>query len=174
MQQLKGQSRAPDVLDMGTSFAIKADQQGLLAPYKVATWSDIPANAKAADGTWYGDYGGYVAIGYNPAKVKVAPTSFKDLLKPDLQEPGRASTATRPRPARRSPPCTPRRWPTAARSSNIAPGITYFKKLHQEGNFVPVTAGADHGGERPDPDRHLVGLPAGVRDRARRSRASRS
>jgi putative spermidine/putrescine transport system substrate-binding protein len=25
MQQLKGQSRAPDVLDMGTSFAIKAD-----------------------------------------------------------------------------------------------------------------------------------------------------
>ena len=26
MQQLKGQSRAPDVLDMGTSFAIKADQ----------------------------------------------------------------------------------------------------------------------------------------------------
>ena len=34
MQQLKGQSRAPDVLDMGTSFAIKADQEGLLAPYK--------------------------------------------------------------------------------------------------------------------------------------------
>ncbi len=29
MQQLKGQSRAPDVLDMGTSFAIKADQEGL-------------------------------------------------------------------------------------------------------------------------------------------------
>jgi len=35
MQQLKGQSRAPDVLDMGTSFAIKADQLDLLAPYKV-------------------------------------------------------------------------------------------------------------------------------------------
>ncbi len=27
MEQLKGQSRAPDVLDMGTAFAIKADQQ---------------------------------------------------------------------------------------------------------------------------------------------------
>ncbi len=25
--------------------------------------------------------------------------------------------------------------------ANIAPGITYFAKLHQEGNFVPVTAG---------------------------------
>ncbi len=43
MQQLKGQSRAPDVLDMGTAFAIKADQDGLLAPYKVATYAQIPA-----------------------------------------------------------------------------------------------------------------------------------
>jgi putative spermidine/putrescine transport system substrate-binding protein len=42
MQSLKGQSRAPDVLDMGTAFAIKADQEGLLAAYKVASWSDPP------------------------------------------------------------------------------------------------------------------------------------
>jgi Bacterial extracellular solute-binding protein len=82
MQQLKGQSRAPDVLDIGTSFAIKADQAGLLAPYKVATWTAIPANTKASDSTWYDDYGSYVAIGYDSAKVKVPPTSFKDLLKP--------------------------------------------------------------------------------------------
>ena len=39
VNQLKGQSRAPDVLDMGTSFAVKADQQGILAPYRVASWS---------------------------------------------------------------------------------------------------------------------------------------
>ena len=32
MGTLKGQSRAPDVLDMGTAFAIKADEKGLLAP----------------------------------------------------------------------------------------------------------------------------------------------
>ncbi len=42
MQQLKGQSRAPDVLDMGTAFAIKADQAGLLAPYKVADLEQHP------------------------------------------------------------------------------------------------------------------------------------
>ncbi|HEY2238272.1 MAG TPA: ABC transporter substrate-binding protein, partial [Streptosporangiaceae bacterium] len=60
MTQLKGQSRAPDVLDMGTAFAVKADQQGLLAPYKVASWSKIPANSKATDATYYADYGGYV------------------------------------------------------------------------------------------------------------------
>src|ERR1700724_3123415 len=82
VNQLKGQSRAPDVLDVGTAFGVKGDQQGILAPYKVATWSNIPADAKAADGAYYADYGGYVAIGYNSATVKTPPTSFADLLKP--------------------------------------------------------------------------------------------
>src|ERR1700729_129091 len=47
VNQLKGQSRAPDVLDVGTAFGVKGDQGGILAPYKVATWNDIPADAKA-------------------------------------------------------------------------------------------------------------------------------
>jgi putative spermidine/putrescine transport system substrate-binding protein len=140
MQQLKGQSRAPDVLDMGTSFAIKADQEGLLAPYRVQTWSAIPAANKAADGTWYGDYGGYVAIGYNPAKVKVAPTSFKDLLEPIYKN----QVAINGNPTQASAAFSAVYAAALANGgslSNIAPGISYFAKLHQEGNFVPVTAG---------------------------------
>jgi putative spermidine/putrescine transport system substrate-binding protein len=140
MQQLKGQSRAPDVLDMGTSFAIKADQEGLLAPYRVQTWSAIPATNKASDGTWYGDYGGYVAIGYNPAKVKVAPTSFKDLLKPVYKN----QVAINGNPTQASAAFSAVYAAALANGGslgNIAPGITYFAKLHQEGNFVPVTAG---------------------------------
>jgi putative spermidine/putrescine transport system substrate-binding protein len=137
MVSLKGQSRAPDVLDMGTAFAIKADQMGLLAPYKVASWSNIPSSAKASDASWYGDYGGYVAIGYNPAKVKVPPTSFKDLLKPIYKNqiainnnPTQASAAF----------CAV--WAAALANggsfNNIAPGIAYFAKLRKEGNFEPV------------------------------------
>ena len=49
VNQLKGQDRAPDVLDMGTAFAVKGAQSGILAPYKVATWSSIPADAKDAE-----------------------------------------------------------------------------------------------------------------------------
>jgi hypothetical protein len=45
VSQLKGQDRAPDVLDMGTAFAVKGAQSGILAPYKVATWGNIPADA---------------------------------------------------------------------------------------------------------------------------------
>ena len=137
---LKGQSRAPDVLDMGTAFAIKGDQEGVLAPYKVASWDNIPASAKASDGTWYGDYGGYVAIGYNPAKVKVPPTSFKDLLKPIYKNqiainnnPTEASAAF----------CAV--WAAALANGgsfdNIQPGIDYFAKLRKEGNFQPVVGG---------------------------------
>jgi putative spermidine/putrescine transport system substrate-binding protein len=137
MVSLKGQSRAPDVLDMGTAFAIKADQMGLLAPYKVASWNAIPSSAKGSDATWYGDYGGYVAIGYNPAKVKVPPTSFKDLLKPIYKNqiainnnPTQASAAF----------CAV--WAAALANggsfSNIAPGIQFFAKLRKEGNFEPV------------------------------------
>ena len=140
MQQLKGQSRAPDVLDMGTAFAIKADQEGLLAPYKVASWGDIPAAEKASDGTWYGDYGGYVAIGYNPAKVKVAPTSFKDLLKPIYKN----QVAINGNPTQASAAFSAVYAAALANGgslANIKPGISYFQKLHQTGNFVPVTAG---------------------------------
>jgi putative spermidine/putrescine transport system substrate-binding protein len=113
MEQLKGQSRAPDVLDMGTAFAIQTDQKGLLAPYKVATWSNIPADSKASDATWYDDYGGFVAIGYNPAKVKVAPTSFKDLSR---CAPGSAGPAPRCRPLPRRT-ASPARLPRAALGS---------------------------------------------------------
>jgi putative spermidine/putrescine transport system substrate-binding protein len=70
---------------MGTAFAVKGAQQGILAPYKVATWASIPADAKASDGTWFADYGGFVAIGYNSDKVKTPPTSFADLLKPEYK-----------------------------------------------------------------------------------------
>ena len=34
INQLKGQSRAPDVVDIGTAFAIKGDQEGDFAPYQ--------------------------------------------------------------------------------------------------------------------------------------------
>src|SRR5690349_17331616 len=140
MQQLKGQSRAPDVLDMGTSFAIKADQEGLLAPYKVVTYSAIAANSKASDSTWYDDYGGYVAIGYDSAKVKVPPTSFKDLLKPIYKN----QVAINGNPTQASAAFSAVYASALANGgslSDIEPGIQYFKKLHQAGNFVPVTAG---------------------------------
>jgi putative spermidine/putrescine transport system substrate-binding protein len=141
VNQLKGQSRAPDVLDLGTSFAITAAASGLLAPYKVATWDDIPASEKAADGTYFDDYGGYVAIGYDSSKVKDAPTSFADLLKPEYKnEVGINGNPTQAGAAFAAV------WAAALANGgsfdNIQPGLDYFKKLHTAGNFVPIKASA--------------------------------
>ncbi|MDR7579518.1 MAG: ABC transporter substrate-binding protein, partial [Armatimonadota bacterium] len=46
VRSLKGQRRAPDVLDIGPSFAIQGKQEGLFAPYKVQTWNTIPDTMK--------------------------------------------------------------------------------------------------------------------------------
>ena len=141
VNQLKGQSRAPDVLDMGTAFAVKADQEGILAPYRVASWSDIPASSKASDGTYYADYGGYVAIGYNSAKVAVPPTSFADLLKPAYKN----EVAINGNPTQAGAAFAAVYAAALANGgsfASIAPGVAYFKKLHEVGNFVPVTASA--------------------------------
>jgi len=141
VNQLKGQSRAPDVLDVGTAFAVKGDQEGILAPYQVATWSSIPADAKASDASWYADYGGYVAIGYDSSKVKTPPTSFADLLKPIYKN----EVAINGNPTQASAAFSAVFASALANGgslNNIAPGIAYFKKLHAEGNFVPVAASA--------------------------------
>jgi putative spermidine/putrescine transport system substrate-binding protein len=140
MEQEKGQSRAPDVLDMGTAFAVEADTKKLLSPYEVASWTDIPASSKATDSTWYADYGGYVAIGYDPSKVKTPPTSFASLLNPAYKH--QVAINNNPTEAAAAFDAV---WAAALANggsfSNIGPGITFFKKLHSEGNFVPVAAG---------------------------------
>lgn len=141
MQQLKGQSRAPDVLDMGTSFAISAAGENLLAPYKVSTWGDIPDSEKDASGLWWDDYGGYVAIGYDPSKVKTPPTSFADLLKSDYKN----EVGINGNPTQASAAFSAVYAAALANGGsfdNIQPGIDYFQKLKQAGNFVPVTASA--------------------------------
>jgi putative spermidine/putrescine transport system substrate-binding protein len=137
MVELKGQERAPDVLDMGTPFAVKADQMHLLAPYKVIEWNDIPASLKSSDDAWWADYGGYVAIGYNSAVVKTPPTSFKDLLKPVYSH--MVGLNNNPTVAGAAFAAV---FAAALASggslNNIAPGINFFSKLNTEGNFVPV------------------------------------
>lgn len=80
LKQLQGTSREPDVADVAPQFAIEAQQEGLLAKYHVAEWSDIPGAEKAKGATWYYDYGGYISIGYNAGVIKKAPRTFKDLL----------------------------------------------------------------------------------------------
>ncbi len=140
VQQLKGQSRAPDVLDLGTPFAVEGASDNLLAPYKVADFSAIPSAAKAVNGDWYADYGGYVAIGYDPAKVKVAPTSFASLTNPAYKNMiGLNNSPTTAGAAFAAVYAAA--LANGGSFANIQPGIDYFAHLKSIGNFVPTAIG---------------------------------
>jgi putative spermidine/putrescine transport system substrate-binding protein len=135
--QLRGTPAAPDVVDLGEPYAVTGVRDRYWAPYKVATWSKIPAVAKSADGDYYAGYGGYVAIGYDPAKVKVKPTSFKSLLNPVYKNQvaidGDPTQATAAFSAVYAAAIA-----NGGSFSKAAPGVAYFKQLKTEGNFVPV------------------------------------
>jgi putative spermidine/putrescine transport system substrate-binding protein len=138
VKQLKGQDRAPDVLDLGQSFAIQGAKDGLLAPYKVASFDKIPAAAKDPNGTWFSDYGGYISIGYDPAKVPNPPTSFADLLKPEYKN----MVAINGNPTQAGAAFAAVYAAALANKGSfddIQPGVDFFKQLKAVGNFVPVT-----------------------------------
>lgn len=137
VKSLKGQDRAPDVLDLGGAFAQSAAKEGLLAPYQVATYADIPAGAKDANAAWYYDYGGYVSIGCDAKKLTTCPKTFADLLKPEYKgkvalngDPTKSGSAFAGVYAAA--------LATGGSFDNITPGITYFGTLKSSGNYIPV------------------------------------
>jgi putative spermidine/putrescine transport system substrate-binding protein len=139
IRSLKGDSRAPDVVDVGPSFATDGAKEGLYAKYKVKGFKTIPANMKDARGYWYGDYWGAISFGYNANLVKPAPKTFKDLLKP----------AYRNKVALNGSPLTSGSAVAGVFAAAIAnggsirdvgPGIDFFRRLKKEGNFIPIQA----------------------------------
>jgi putative spermidine/putrescine transport system substrate-binding protein len=80
--QQKGKSSAPDVFDLGQSVALA--NAPMFAAYKVATFDSVPAEFKDPNGAWINDYGGYMSIGFDSAKVPPV-AAVNDLLKPEYK-----------------------------------------------------------------------------------------
>lgn len=131
--------QAPDVIDVGLSFGPQAKTGALIAPYKVATWDDIPAIAKDADGYWYGDYYGVLSFETNTKVVKNVPKDWSDLLKPEYK--GQIALSGDPTQSNQAISGV---WAAALANGgsldNAQPGLDFFKKLNDMGNFVPVIA----------------------------------
>jgi putative spermidine/putrescine transport system substrate-binding protein len=134
--------QAPDVIDVGLGFGPSSKADGLIQPYKVSTWDTIPAEAKDADGYWYGDYYGVMAFLVNQDMVGNSPKSWADLLKDDA--PLFALTGD-PRKDNRGIQGV---WAAglaaaggdAAKASEA--GLNFFKDLNAKGKFVPINARA--------------------------------
>ncbi|ORV93114.1 ABC transporter substrate-binding protein [Mycolicibacterium iranicum] len=132
--QQKGRSTAPDVFDLGQAIALA--NTSMFAPYKVATFDDIPDEFKDPDGTWVNDYGGYMSIGYDSSKVPEI-TGVNDLLKPEF----RGKVALNGDPTTASAAANGVLMASIANggsADDIAPGVDFFRRLNDAGNFLPV------------------------------------
>lgn len=132
--------QAPDVLDIGLSFGPVAKQEGLIQPYKVATWDSIPDTAKDADGAWYGDYYGVMSFIVNTDLVKTVPTDWSDLMKPEYAN-AFALTGD-PRSGNQglmSVMSAGMAMGAKPGAESAAKGLEFFAGLNKAGNFVPVS-----------------------------------
>jgi len=129
--------QAPDVVDVGFSFG--EDNKDLFEPYKVATWDSIPDAAKSADGIWYGDYYGVMSFTTNTAIQANPPKDWSDLLKPEYK--GQIALDGDPRTSNQAIQAV---YASALANGgsldNAQPGLDFWKKVVDAGNFVPVDA----------------------------------
>ncbi len=134
---LKGDPRAPDVVDVGPSFAVDGTRQGLYGKYINSNFGTVPRAMKDTRGYWTGDYWGAVSIGYNAGLISTPPKTFADLAKPEYKN----------KVAMNGSPLTSNSAVAGVFAaaianggslSNISPGIDYFAALKKSGNFIPV------------------------------------
>jgi putative spermidine/putrescine transport system substrate-binding protein len=147
INQLSGTSRAPDVVDVGLKVAVS--NTSVFAPYKVATWNDIPDSLKESTGLWFSDYGGFMAIGYDSAKVP-AINSVSDLLGSGFK----SAVALAGDPTQSNQALNGVILASVANGGSlddVSKGVDFFKQLKQKGNFVPVigTAATVKAGQTP-------------------------
>jgi len=133
-KNLKGQSKAPDVFDLGG--AVANANMAMFAPYKVATFNDIPALLKDANGLGVSDYGGYMSIGFDAGKVP-APKTVTDLLKPAYK--GKVALNGDPTKAGAGfSGVVMTALSQGGTPSDISKGVAFFTALKTAGNFLPV------------------------------------
>jgi putative spermidine/putrescine transport system substrate-binding protein len=131
---LKGQDTAPDVFDLGT--AVTLDSLDYFAPYQVANWAEIPAENKETTGLWVNDYTGSMSIGYQSNDVP-EPTSLDDLLGADYK----GAVALNGDPTQAGAAFAAVGLATVQSGGTLedfTPGIEFFEKLNDAGNFLPV------------------------------------
>ena len=133
-KNLKGQSKAPDVFDLGG--AVANANTDMFAAYKVATFGDVPAALKDPNGLWVNDYGGYMSIGYDAGKVP-APAKVADLLKPAY----RGKVALNGDPTKAGAAFSGvvlAALSLGGTADDISKGVAFFTSLKTAGNFLPV------------------------------------
>ncbi len=136
--------QAPDIVDVGYAYGKTGKDAGDYQPYKVSNWDKVPDTllgipAKDPDGYWIGGYYGVMALLTNDAVVKNPPQNWADLLKPEYK--GQVALSGDPRSSNQAIQSVyAAALANGGSLDNAQPGLDYFKKMNDAGNFVPVIA----------------------------------
>jgi putative spermidine/putrescine transport system substrate-binding protein len=89
LAQLVAEKSRPvaDITYLGVTFAIQAQKEGVVTPYKPALWADIPDGLKDAQGHWVSIHSGTLGfmVNVDALRGKPIPKSWADLLKPEYK-----------------------------------------------------------------------------------------
>lgn len=139
LAQLVAEKASPvaDVTYLGVTFAIQAQKEGVVAPYRPKGWDEIPAGLKDPAGHWFSIHSGTLGfmVNVDALRGKPVPRSWADLLKPEYKgligylDPASAFVgyvgAVAINEAR------------GGNMDNFAPAIEYFKALKRNEPIVP-------------------------------------
>lgn len=139
LAQLAAEKASPvaDMAYLGVTFAIQAQKDGLVVPYRPAHWADIPAGLKDPAGHWFSIHSGTLGfmVNVDALQGKPIPRSWADLLKPEYKgligylDPASAFVgyvgAVAVNEAR------------GGTSDDFGPAIAYFKALQKNEPIVP-------------------------------------
>ena len=108
--------QAPDVIDVGFSWGESSKAEGLITPYKVATWDTIPDDAQPDVPQDWADlldpkYAGQVALSGDP---RVSNQAIQSVYAAALANGGSLD--------------------------DVQPGLDYFAELNAAGNLIPLIA----------------------------------
>lgn len=125
-----------DVGDIGIAFGNQAREKGAVAPYKSRYWSEVPAGVKDPDGYWTAAYQGTIVFMVNTKKAPFVPKTFKELLDPRLK--GMVSTSDPMKAGQGQAAVVAAAFANGGDEKNIKPGIDFWKKLVQAGNYKQI------------------------------------
>jgi putative spermidine/putrescine transport system substrate-binding protein len=152
----KNPALEPDVLDLSVAFAQKAvnGEPGvfkgpIFERYKLSEWNELPASWKDANGYWSYDYAGVVTIGYNADAIKTPVTGWSSLLGSAFKNAVGLDNSPTSSGAGAGAVIAAA-VDNGGSVANVQPGLNWFKKLKQAGNFNPIEAGGAGDGPMAD------------------------
>jgi len=146
IQTFKGTKgpQAPDVVDVGYAYGAQGVTAGDYQAYKGSWWSKLPATTLGIStydpsGLWSIGYYGIMVIETNTAVVQNPPKNWSDLLKPEYK--GQVALAGNPQSSNQAIMSVyAAALANGGSLDNAQPGLDFFKKLNDAGNFIPVIA----------------------------------